>query len=91
MLKMIQDQQEKVKGQNLDELVVTSAKQMGKELFAHLDVDDRKQKLDSMVCHSLFIYSIVNLVMELNLRKERNIFIQRCIQHRVIWHQIYGK
>ncbi|XP_041359228.1 PDZ domain-containing protein 8-like [Gigantopelta aegis] len=49
MLKMIQDQQEKIKGQNVDELVVTSAKQMGKELFAHLDVEDRKQKLDSMV------------------------------------------
>ncbi len=46
---MIQEQQNKVQGNNLDETVVTAAKEMGRELFAHLEVEERKQKLDQMV------------------------------------------
>ena len=34
---------------NADELVVTAAKQMGKELYAHLNRKQRRQKLDAMV------------------------------------------
>ena len=37
------------KVENNDELVVTKAKKMGKELFAELDPESRKQKLDSFV------------------------------------------
>lgn len=32
-----------------DELVITRAKQQGKELFASLDMEERKLKLESMV------------------------------------------
>lgn len=39
----------KQKGQNLDEMVVTAAKEMGKELFAELSLEERKAKLDAMV------------------------------------------
>lgn len=40
----------KVKGQNnLDEMVVMAAKEMGKELFAELSLEERKEKLDNMV------------------------------------------
>jgi PDZ domain-containing protein 8 len=35
--------------ENTDEMVVTKAKKMGKELFAELDPETRKQKLDSIV------------------------------------------
>lgn len=35
--------------QNADEVVVTAAKEMGKELFAHLDPEERRDKLDSTV------------------------------------------
>jgi len=35
--------------QNTDELVVTKAKKMGKELFAELQPDARKKMLDSIV------------------------------------------
>ncbi|KAK3100757.1 hypothetical protein FSP39_024793 [Pinctada imbricata] len=42
-------QQHRVKGQNLDEMVVMAAKEMGKELFAELSHIERKEKLDSMV------------------------------------------
>ena len=35
--------------ENNDELVVTKAKKMGKELFAELDPESRKLKLDSFV------------------------------------------
>ncbi len=34
---------------NADELVVTAAKQMGKELYANLSAEERKEKLDNMV------------------------------------------
>ena len=37
------------KVENSDEIVVTKAKKMGRELFAELDPDARKQKLDSIV------------------------------------------
>ena len=36
--------------QNTDEMVVTKAKKMGKELFAELQPDARKKMLDSVVC-----------------------------------------
>ncbi|XP_021364623.1 PDZ domain-containing protein 8-like [Mizuhopecten yessoensis] len=40
----------KVKGHNnLDEMVVMAAKEMGKELFAELSLEERKEKLDNMV------------------------------------------
>jgi len=35
---------------NSDEMVVTKAKKMGKELFAELEPDARKKMLDSVVC-----------------------------------------
>lgn len=38
------------KVQNSDEMVVTKAKKMGKELFAELQPDARKKMLDSIVC-----------------------------------------
>lgn len=39
----------KQKGQNLDEMVVMAAKEMGKELYAELSLEERKAKLDAMV------------------------------------------
>jgi len=39
--------------QNSDELVVTKAKRMAKELFAELEPDARKKKLDNNVCWSV--------------------------------------
>lgn len=39
----------KRKGQNLDEMVVMAAKEMGKELYADLSLAERKAKLDAMV------------------------------------------
>ena len=39
--------------QNSDEMVVTKAKKMGKELFAELQPDARKKMLDSIVCRYL--------------------------------------
>jgi hypothetical protein len=39
----------RVKSQNLDEMVVTAAKEMGRELYAELSLEERKQKLDAMV------------------------------------------
>ncbi|ESO99108.1 hypothetical protein LOTGIDRAFT_173946 [Lottia gigantea] len=41
--------EKRAKGQNLDEMVVTAAKQMGRELFTHLSITERKNKLDHMV------------------------------------------
>ncbi len=35
--------------QNAEEVVVTAAKEMGKELYAHLSPDQRRDKLDNMV------------------------------------------
>jgi len=35
--------------QNTDEMVVTKAKKMGKELFAELQPDARKKMIDSIV------------------------------------------
>ena len=35
--------------QNADEVVVTAAKEMGKELYAHLPPDERRDKLDTTV------------------------------------------
>ena len=34
---------------NADEMVVTAAKEMGKELYAHLSPEERRDKLDAMV------------------------------------------
>ncbi|KAL5012622.1 hypothetical protein ScPMuIL_011173 [Solemya velum] len=42
-------QKRRTPGQNLDEMVVMTAKEMGKELFAHLSLDERKKKLDATV------------------------------------------
>lgn len=36
--------------ENSDELVIIAAKQMGKELFASLEIEERKTKLEAMVC-----------------------------------------
>lgn len=36
---------------NSDELVVTTAKRMGRELYADLEPEARKEKLDSIVSH----------------------------------------
>ena len=49
--------------QNTDELVVTKAKKMGKELFAELQPDARKKMLDSIVCSYLLIGSLGVLVV----------------------------
>ena len=45
---LLQLSKQKAKG-NLDEMVVTAAKEMGKELYAELSLEERKQKLDAMV------------------------------------------
>ena len=45
MLRYINEQ----KSQNADELVVTAAKQMGRELYAHMSPEERQDKLDYMV------------------------------------------
>ncbi|XP_064609590.1 PDZ domain-containing protein 8-like [Liolophura sinensis] len=36
-------------GHNVDEMAVMAAKQMGRELFSHLTLEERKEKLDAMV------------------------------------------
>lgn len=36
-----------------DEMVVTAAKEMGRELYNYLPVDERKVKLDSLVSQPL--------------------------------------
>ena len=36
-------------GHSADEMVVTAAKEMGKELYAGLDPEERRIKLDAMV------------------------------------------
>lgn len=43
-----------------EEHLMTAAKEMGKELYAHLGADERRQKLDAMVGqgHSLFNTSL---------------------------------
>lgn len=38
------------RGHNVDEMAVMAAKQMGRELFSHLTLEERKEKLDAMVC-----------------------------------------
>ena len=46
LLKFFEEQKH---SHNADEVVVTAAKEMGKELFANLDPAERKDKLDSTV------------------------------------------
>ncbi|XP_071125870.1 PDZ domain-containing protein 8-like [Mytilus edulis] len=46
---LLQLSKQRAKGQNLDEMVVTAAKEMGKELYAELSLEERKEKLDTMV------------------------------------------
>ncbi len=36
-------------GHSADEMVVTAAKEMGKELYANLNPEERREKLDAMV------------------------------------------
>ena len=36
-------------GHSADEMVVTAAKEMGKELYSSLDPEERREKLDAMV------------------------------------------
>ncbi|XP_064636736.1 PDZ domain-containing protein 8-like isoform X2 [Lineus longissimus] len=49
-LMMLQKLKEYQKGSHdKDELVVTAAKQMGKELYSHLSLEERREKLDAMV------------------------------------------
>jgi gas vesicle protein len=48
-LKLLQLFERARKVQNSDEMVVTEAKKMGKELFAELEPDARKHKLDSII------------------------------------------
>ena len=43
--------------QHSDEMVVTKAKKIGKELFAELQPDARKKMLDSIVCRHIPNYS----------------------------------
>ena len=40
---------------NADEVVVTAAKEMGKELYAHMTSDERREKLDNMVRGLLYL------------------------------------
>ncbi|XP_061183636.1 PDZ domain-containing protein 8-like [Saccostrea echinata] len=49
MEEIISGMRRKQRGQNLDEMVVMSAKEMGKELYAELSLEERKAKLDAMV------------------------------------------
>ena len=48
-------------GHNADEMVVTAAKEMGRELYASLDPEERRVKLDAMVLH------ITNLLYRIRL------------------------
>ena len=52
---------------NADELVVTAAKEMGKELFAHLDFEQRKNKLDNMVSKWGELNNIIKVIAYLSV------------------------
>ena len=50
-MKLVQLYRRAKKVENSDEMVVTKAKKMGKELYAELDPEARKRKLDDMVSY----------------------------------------
>ncbi len=54
------EQQKSSAGNAADELVVTAAKEMGKELFASLDPAERREKLDSTVSRAAVFAFIGN-------------------------------
>lgn len=43
------ERQKASSSQNADELVVTAAKEMGRELYANMSPEERREKLDHMV------------------------------------------
>lgn len=50
LLKFFEQQRSGQTAQNAEEVVVTAAKEMGKELYANLSHEERRNKLDTMVC-----------------------------------------
>lgn len=42
-------------GHSADEMVVTAAKEMGKELYSSLDPEERREKLDAMVLYFTYL------------------------------------
>ena len=57
LLKFFEEQ--KQHSHNADELVVTAAKEMGKELYANLDPAERKEKLDATVSRNNCLFENV--------------------------------